>query len=58
MTLLLAVTVAAGVGLVMMRMGLRQGVFEARLDSRRCASCGHLVKARFCPRCSRSSSSR
>jgi hypothetical protein len=46
--------VTVGVGVGMVRMGLWKGLFEARVDSRRCPSCDRIVRARHCPRCSRS----
>ena len=49
----LTAIVTAGVGVAMVRMGLRKGLFEARVDSRRCPSCDQIVRARHCPRCSR-----
>ncbi len=50
----LTAIVTAGVGVGMVRMGRRKRLLEARADSRRCPSCGQIVKARHCPRCSRS----
>lgn len=47
-----AAIVTTGVGVVMLRLGLHRGVFEARVDSRRCVTCGRIMKAKLCRHCS------
>ncbi len=47
-----AAIVTTGVGVVMMRLGLHRGAFEARVDSRRCVTCGRIMKAKLCRHCS------
>jgi rRNA maturation endonuclease Nob1 len=38
------------VGIVMVRLGLFEGVLRPRWEHR-CASCGKIVQSRVCPRC-------
>jgi rRNA maturation endonuclease Nob1 len=45
---LLGLTIAIGV--VMTRLGIRDGVLRLRSEHR-CVACGTLVEARVCPRC-------
>ncbi len=44
------VTIAAGVA--MLRIGVRSGLLRARVESRRCASCGRRIHGWHCPACS------
>jgi hypothetical protein len=42
--------VAAGVGIAMVRMGLRAGMLSVR-QTRRCPSCGRQIDGRVCRNC-------
>jgi hypothetical protein len=44
------VTIAAGVA--MLRIGVRSGLLRARVERRRCASCGRRINGWHCPACS------
>jgi len=46
--MLAAFTIA--VGIVMLRLGLLEGLLRPRWEHR-CASCGTIVQKRVCPRC-------
>jgi hypothetical protein len=43
--------ITAVVMMVMVWLGLRHGVFEARKESRRCAACGRLIQGGVCEDC-------
>ena len=45
----LTAIVTAGVGVGMVRMGLRKRLLEARADSRRCPSCGQAAPVQALP---------
>ena len=42
--------VTTGVGVAMIRMGVRKGLLEAR-QPRRCPACGRLMRERVCRAC-------
>jgi hypothetical protein len=43
--------ITTGIGFVMMRMGLGQGLLRLRRVNRRCPACGRLVQGRSCSHC-------
>jgi recombinational DNA repair protein RecR len=45
--------VTTGVGIAMSRLGMRHGLLEARRKRQRCASCGRVLQARVCTKCTR-----
>jgi hypothetical protein len=45
--------VTRGVGIAMSRLGIRHGLLEARRKRQRCASCGRVLQARVCSKCTR-----
>jgi recombinational DNA repair protein RecR len=45
--------VTTGVGVAMSRLGIRHGMLEARRERHRCASCGRVLHARVCSKCTR-----
>ena len=45
--------VTTGVGVAMSRLGIRHGMLEARRERQRCASCGRVLRARVCSKCTR-----
>jgi len=55
LALLAALTTAVGV--VMMRLGMSQGMLQRRKTERRCPACGRLVRDRVCPWCAGSDGS-
>jgi hypothetical protein len=52
MTALVTVSIlTTGVGVVMIRLGLTQGLLQPRKQPRRCPSCGRLIAGRVCGVC-------
>src|SRR5205085_11660606 len=42
-----------GAGVVMIRLGLSEGLLKPRKAARRCPSCDRLIEGRVCPTCTR-----
>jgi len=43
--------VTTAVGVAMSRLGIHHGMLEARRERQRCASCGRVLHARVCSKC-------
>jgi hypothetical protein len=48
---IVAALVTTMAGVVMMRLGFREGAFKLRGEGRRCVSCGRKIGTGTCPNC-------
>jgi hypothetical protein len=50
---MVVLTLSIGIGLIMTFLGLGTGMLSARVEPRRCPSCGVRLNSRTCRRCRR-----